>query len=260
MSGFHGLSVGRVNVHDVHLGFGIGHERKHSPCVWIKLDDGFATHPKMLLVGPYGLVLQVRAFCYCSQHHTDGLVSAAAVSLFTSDIPPIPEGWANVMVSAGLWDAHNLGYNVHDFLEWNLSKAQYLSMKDALSKAGKKGMKSRWNKKKSDVNLGYNKGYNKSITLQSTSIDLNSPLSDSNPKSNGHTSSKRQMRAISEEDAPTSKHFELGKVLKVDVGPEWGKFKNYCLAHDKRYANFEAAFRNWITNAPEMKGGRRGLS
>jgi len=56
-------------------------------------------------------------------------------------------------------------------------------------------------------------------------------------------------RAIHDDDKPTEKHFSLGKRLGIDVGPEWGKFKNYCLAHDKRYANFEAAFRNWIANS-----------
>lgn len=65
---------------------------------------------------------------------------------------------------------------------------------------------------------------------------------------------KKGKRPISDEDGPTEKHFALGQQLGVNVGPEWGKFKNYCLAHDKRYANFEAAFRNWIANAPNMKG------
>jgi len=58
-------------------------------------------------------------------------------------------------------------------------------------------------------------------------------------------------RAIREEDGPTEKHRVLCTTLKIDLGPEWGKFKNYCLAHDKRYANFEAAFRNWLVRAKE---------
>ena len=80
--------------------------------------------------------------------------------------------------------------------------------------------------------------------------------SDSDLKSNGHASKKRSLRPISESDKPSEKHFNFGKTLNLDVGPEWGKFKNYCLAHDKRYANFEAAFRNWLANAQSMKGPR----
>lgn len=70
---------------------------------------------------------------------------------------------------------------------------------------------------------------------------------------------KRVLRSISDEDKPTEKHFSLGRTLGVDVGPEWGKFKNYCLAHDKRYANFEAAFRNWIATAAERKGAQHAM-
>jgi hypothetical protein len=55
----------------------------------------------------------------------------------------------------------------------------------------------------------------------------------------------------------SDKHKEFAKSLGIDPGPEWGKFKNYCLAHDKRYANFEAAFRNWLANSANMNGGKR---
>jgi len=68
-------------------------------------------------------------------------------------------------------------------------------------------------------------------------------------------SERRGKRAISDDDKPTDRHFALAMQLGVDLGPEWGKFKNYCKAHDKRYADFEAAFRNWIAKAAEMKGG-----
>lgn len=70
---------------------------------------------------------------------------------------------------------------------------------------------------------------------------------------------KRGKRSISEEDKPTDKHFAYGQRLGVDVGPEWGKFVNYCKAHDKRYADFEAAFRNWLSNAVNFKGGAHAV-
>lgn len=66
-------------------------------------------------------------------------------------------------------------------------------------------------------------------------------------------SRKRALRSITDEDRPTEKHKALAQSLRVDLGAEWGKFKNYCLAHDKRYANFEAAFRNWIANSVTMR-------
>lgn len=70
---------------------------------------------------------------------------------------------------------------------------------------------------------------------------------------------KRVSRPFSEEDRPTEKHKTLAEMWKLDLGHEWGKFKNYCLAHDKRYSNFEAAFRNWLSTAYERKGGINGM-
>ncbi len=68
---------------------------------------------------------------------------------------------------------------------------------------------------------------------------------------------KKGKRPIGDEDKPTDKHRELATQLKIDLGPEWAKFRNYCLANDRRFANFEAAFRNWLANANDMKGAKR---
>jgi hypothetical protein len=88
----------------------------------------------------------------------------------------------------------------------------------------------------------------KSKSREDIDIEGEAPAVQAAPSLNGHQAT-RGKRAISDEDKPTDKHFTFGKSLGLDVGPEWGKFKNYCLAHDKRYANFDAAFRNWLANA-----------
>lgn len=65
---------------------------------------------------------------------------------------------------------------------------------------------------------------------------------------------KHGKRPFPDEFRPTDKHQRLATDWKLDLGHEFGKFKNYCLAHDKRYSNYEAAFRNWLSNAYERKG------
>lgn len=92
-----------------------------------------------------------------------------------------------------------------------------------------------------------------SLNLNSLNPDLKTP----DLKSKKHSTPKRVLRSICDDDAPTEKHRGLAAQLQIDIGPEWAKFKNYCLAHDKRYANFEAAFRNWLANANDMKGAKR---
>jgi hypothetical protein len=80
---------------------------------------------------------------------------------------------------------------------------------------------------------------------------------DWQPKERPLIEKKQGKRAWSDELKPTEKHTELAQRLKINMGEEWGKFKNYCLAHDKRYANFEAAFRNWLVSSLNMNGGKR---
>ena len=70
-------------------------------------------------------------------------------------------------------------------------------------------------------------------------------------------SKSKGKRPIADTDRITEKHRALAKSLNMDIGPAWGAFKNYCLAHDKRYANFEAAFRNWLASPLNQNGGKR---
>lgn len=114
--------------------------------MWLKLDDGFATHPKILKAGPLALALQVRAICYASHHQTDGYIPTEALPYLTVNLEWLPEYWTELMVLHGLWEPREHGYYVHDYLEWNVSKRQLLASKKQKSLAGKKGMKTRWTK------------------------------------------------------------------------------------------------------------------
>ena len=247
--------------------------------MWIKLDDGIATHPKLLDAGILALGIQIRALCYASKNKTDGFLSVNAVPLLLTGLEDIgllsgmsgqdadEFDWASYMVEHRLWDAVENGYYIHDYLDWNISKKEYEKLSKKLSSNGRKGANLRWNKEKSRIAKAIAPAIADPIAPLSTSTSTSSSLhsspnsspDQSNPQTKKILKNGHGKRAIHDDDKPTEKHFVLGKSLGVDVGPEWGKFKNYCLAHDKRYANFEAAFRNWIANAAELKGARHGL-
>lgn len=237
--------------------------------MWMKVDDGIADHPKIITVGPLGLALQMRAICYANKNHTDGFIPNALVARLTCDLGV--DNWPKQMVEARLWEPCAGGYQLHDFLHWNMSKSAYNLMVTALSNGGKRGAKIRWKKKKTGHGLPHNLPHSLghglpnglSITQESTSIStLNSLKSLKTPNPNPkekRVREKRVLRAIADTDHPTEKHLRFAESLGIDPGPEWGKFKNYCLAHDKRYANFEAAFRNWLANAAERSHAVRHL-
>lgn len=147
--------------------------------MWIKLDDGFATHPKILRAGPMATVLQIRALCYACQNKTDGFLPAEVLPMLTIGLGVTGEN----MVQHQLWELSTNGYQIHDYLLWNMSREEYHAMKGKLSKAGKKGMKSRWKKDNQGYKVGYKVSDNLSDNLAITSLSTSiSSLSSPNPE------------------------------------------------------------------------------
>jgi hypothetical protein len=109
---------------------------------WVRIDDGFPQHPKVIGVGPLGLALQVAGLCYCNRYLTDGFVPKAAVPLLLdfSEIDtllPLEVGepgtwhWAlQKLMDAGLWKEVPDGYILHDYLDYQPSKEQVLKERE----------------------------------------------------------------------------------------------------------------------------------
>lgn len=103
---------------------------------WVKLDDGFPEHPKVQHVGLVGMALQVAALCYSARNLTDGHIPSAMVPKLTGMTPKASKTLAGLMVESGLWDmcAGQVGgteYVIHDYLDYNPSRASVLQKRDA---------------------------------------------------------------------------------------------------------------------------------
>lgn len=97
---------------------------------WARLDDHMDEHPKVQRVGPLGLYLQVRAILYAARNLTDGFVPEAkarelafAATAVGGDVGDL----IAAMVREGLWEPVAGGYRVHDYLEYNPSRAEVLA-------------------------------------------------------------------------------------------------------------------------------------
>lgn len=107
---------------------------------WVKLDDQFARHPKVLRAGPLASWLHVCALTYCAQYATDGFVPHVAVNGLADfsgiKMPPFkghrgrtvntPEGldFVGELIDAGMWEEVEDGYRLHDYLDYNPSREQ----------------------------------------------------------------------------------------------------------------------------------------
>ena len=101
---------------------------------WVKLDDGMIEHPKILGISDKSLRLFLVGLSYCSRQLTDGFVpSAIGVSLGRK--------YATELVNAGIWETTPGGYIVHDYLDYQPSKAEVIELRAKRSEAGRKGGK-----------------------------------------------------------------------------------------------------------------------
>jgi len=89
---------------------------------WFKLDNGFPEHPKITQVGGDAAWLYVCGLAYASRNLTDGLIPAGALARLSDRKQP--QKLAQVLVKAGLWDVHEDGWMVHDYLEHQSSRAR----------------------------------------------------------------------------------------------------------------------------------------
>jgi hypothetical protein len=83
---------------------------------WIRLDDQFIDHPKILAISDEAFRAYVSGLCYASRYLTDGLLPNAALSKICS------KRARKVLTEAQLWHDHEEGIMINDFLEYNPSK------------------------------------------------------------------------------------------------------------------------------------------
>jgi hypothetical protein len=109
---------------------------------WIKLDDQWMDHPKMILVGRDARDMWLASVTYCSKHLTDGFFSDKLLpQLAVMAGVDVAKVWqfATALVEVCLWDACDGGYMVHDYLEYNPTKEQALATREARKEAGRAG-------------------------------------------------------------------------------------------------------------------------
>jgi hypothetical protein len=118
---------------------------------WVKLDDGFADHPKLVTAGPMASWLHVCALCYCGRHLTDGIIPKPMVPRLSS--VPKPQREADRLVEAGVWEDVGDCYVIHDYHDFQPTREEVLADREAKRAAGKKGAEARWGKKAKPIAL-----------------------------------------------------------------------------------------------------------
>jgi hypothetical protein len=120
---------------------------------WVRLEDAFAEHPKVVSLPYRGRWLYIAALCYSNRRLTDGFIPLAILASLCPherDDPQTEDAYhlADQLVDVGLWETAEGGFVIHDYLHYQPSKREVLSERKRLrairSATGKKGAQQRW--------------------------------------------------------------------------------------------------------------------
>lgn len=101
---------------------------------WIKIDDSLAFHPKISRLNDAQFRFYITALCYAGRHLTDGLV-------FVEALPRTHPSVIRKLVEVGLFEKTAKGLEIHDFLDFQRSRAEVETLREKKREAGAKGGK-----------------------------------------------------------------------------------------------------------------------
>jgi hypothetical protein len=87
---------------------------------YLNLDDNFADHPKVDALSDGAFRLHVSGLNYAARKLTDGHVEKHRVHRL---MPVFKKAYLDELIDAGMWMSAKGGYDIHDYLEWNKSRA-----------------------------------------------------------------------------------------------------------------------------------------
>lgn len=99
--------------------------------LWFQTETRVRTHPKMVKAGRAASWTWVCGNCYAKDQMTDGFIPDGMLASLVpgASLRDLKKD-ADALVAAGLWDKVDGGYQIHDYLEYNDSKAEILAKQE----------------------------------------------------------------------------------------------------------------------------------
>lgn len=94
---------------------------------YLNLDDNFSDHPKVDALSDGAFRLHVAGLLHCAKHLTDGVIERARVPRL---IPTYKTRLLTELLDASLWLPRADDLEIHDYLDWNKSKAWWTEKRE----------------------------------------------------------------------------------------------------------------------------------
>lgn len=109
--------------------------------MWVKLDDSFFEHRKVVAVTPIARLLFLASLAHSAKHLADGVVAEGYLPNIRASAGATRRHMAE-LVSVGLWETHPSGYLIHDWSDYN-PPAEKVRAKRAAAKERMNALRSR---------------------------------------------------------------------------------------------------------------------
>lgn len=207
---------------------------------WVKLDDGFVRHPRMVAAGLHGRALFIAGLCYCGAHLTDGRIPKAALPMLAAEAG-VRVSVAAKLVEVGSWVDHGDVLEVHDFLVYNPSRAKVLGDREAGAERQRKSRESRPLSRVTDA-----------VTSRDPSrSDVPTEQEQSMPSDGQQT--KRGTRLPDDFDVDdTLRRWAFENQIAVDLDAETEQWRDYHRAKGDTAKDWRASWRTWMRNAKKF--------
>jgi hypothetical protein len=93
---------------------------------WVRIDEHAMEHPKVAGLSDGAFRLWIVGLVYCQKFLTDGVITDVALRGLRGYTPKR----GAELQAAGLWDGTGTGVSIHDFLDWNASRAAVLNSRE----------------------------------------------------------------------------------------------------------------------------------
>lgn len=217
---------------------------------WAKFEDRFPWNRKVRGLTDSAFRLHVSAICWSCEHLTDGKVE-------TDDLPLVsdvrrPERALTELVRRGLWDVIEVGWSIHDFLEFNESREVILARREADAERKRRG---RENRKGSGSPPGV-----------PSDVQPDSPMDSGRTEPNRTEPTKTvgaRKRATPPPDVfpitPAMRQWGAAHApLVADPEAETRQFLDHHRAKGSTMKDWTAAWRTWMGNAQKFASQRPG--
>ena len=203
--------------------------------LFARLSLDYPDHPKIAALSDSAWRTHVEMIIYARKYELDGVLPARVVKT-KWETDSVSELQANGNPPSLIFDEATNTYRLHGYEEMQESRADIEARRQVNAQNGAKGGRPRKTEKKPNgfTNRNRNETQRKAETETETETE--------------RVKRKKRSHPLPEAWSPNQTHAKEAAQDAIDLEHEAGKFRNWALANDKRYVDWDRAFSNWLSN------------